>query len=213
MLPQRDANGMAPQAASLTVGAFAAQVSTRPAEPPTLRRRGTRSKPHAHTFTHDREPDPLAPTATAVSSGQGGVHRHAGGAARPPARLRHGRGRLPAVVARRRRDHRRARARGARRHRLGALLLHGQHAHGDGPRPRHRLRALHRLALPGGAGAGSRYGRCDRDAGRDREPCRPLQRQRLRARHGRPPARAEHDHAEPCRRRHRRSDRLRGGGA
>ena len=55
--------------------------------------------------------------------------------------------------------------------------------------------------------------RRDRHRRRHRRPCRPLQRDRVRARDARAPARSEHDLPQPRRRRDPRRDRLRDRGA
>ncbi len=77
--------------------------------------------------------------------------RAPGGADHPAARLRGRRRRDDSAPARDRLDHRRARPDRDRRPAVGALVLRREHAHGDGPRARDRLRALRRLPLPRGA--------------------------------------------------------------
>ncbi len=125
--------------------------------------------------------------------------RAARGAHRPLARLRRGRRRARPVGPRDRRDHHRAGARGPRRHRVRALGLHDQHAHGDGARARDRLRAVRGVALPGGAVGRTREARRDRRDRRHGESRGALQRFRLRHRDARAPAHPEHDLPEPRR--------------
>ena len=134
--------------------------------------------------------------------------RAAGGADRPPARVRRGRGRPRAGAARAAVDRGRGRPDRARRAGVRGLVLRREHDLGDGPRARDRLRALHPLALPGGARARAGEGRRDRGVGSDGEPRRALQRDRLRARDVRDAARARHDPAEPRARRDPRRHRL-----
>ena len=85
--------------------------------------------------------------------GRRAVLRPAGCADRAALRLRRRRRLARAAAAGDRLDRLRAGARRARRPGLGGLVLHRQHALGDGPRARGRLRALHRLPLPRGASA------------------------------------------------------------
>ena len=74
--------------------------------------------------------------------------------------------------ARDRLDHRLARADRAHRPGLRAVVLRDEHDHDDGPRGRHRLRAVHRLPLPRGADGRLREARRDRARRLDREPRR-----------------------------------------
>ena len=134
--------------------------------------------------------------------------RAARGADRAPARVRRGRGRPRAGAARAAVDRGRGCPDGARRAGVRGLVLRREHDLGDGPRARDRLRALHPLALPGGARPRAREGRRDRRVGCDGEPRGALQRDRVRARDVRDAARARHGAAEPRARRDPRRHRL-----
>ncbi len=82
-----------------------------------------------------------------------------------------------------------------------------------GPRHRDRLRAVHRLALSGGAGGREAGARGDRGRRGDREPGGALQRARVRARDVRPPSRPGLRAAQPRGGRADRRARVGRGGA
>ena len=139
--------------------------------------------------------------------------RPPGRAGHPRPRLRRARLGVPAAPARARLDRRRARPHRARRPGMDPVPVRDEHAHRHGPGPRDRLRAVRRLTLPRGARPRPREGGRDRGDRCDGQPRRALQRQRLRARDGRPPARPEQHHAEPRGRRDPGRNRLGGRGA
>ena len=132
---------------------------------------------------------------------------------RPPARLRLGRRRARPGGDGARRDRRRTRSHRPRRTGVRPLGLRREHAHGDGARAGDRLRALHPQPVSRGAESGPRG--VGRDHGRrsDGEPCRALQRDRVRARDVRDAARPGHDPPQPRSGGDPRRDRVGRGGS
>jgi hypothetical protein len=94
---------------------------------------------------------PLVDLVSSVNGADGFQVSITGGADHPRARVRRGRRRTGAGPARAAVDRDRGRPDGACRPGVRGLVLRGEHDLRHGPRARDRLRALHPLALPGGA--------------------------------------------------------------